>query len=172
MISGVVKYGVQFVFLVLLQGLVLNNIHVFGVASTYFYVLFILLLPVEYNKVVVLFLAFFLGLSVDLFSSSWGLHAFSSVFLAFLRPLLLRFLAPRDGYEFNSSPNWSTMGFGWFVTYAAIGVFIHHFTIHLVEAFRFSEVLNVFGRASASTIFTLIIALLAQLFTYRPNRTL
>ncbi len=171
MISSVFKFGFQFVFLVLLQALVLNNVHAFNFATAYFYVLFIILLPVEYNKNLVLLLAFVLGLSVDLFSSSWGLHAFSSVFAAYLRPLVLRFLAPRDGYEFNSKPNWSTMGFSWFFTYAAIMVFIHHFTLQLLEAFRLSEMLSVFWRTLGSALFTLLLVFIAQLFVYKPNRS-
>lgn len=172
MISTWFKYGLQFLFLVLLQGLVLNNVYAFDYAATYLYVMFILLLPVEYNKIVVMLLAFALGLSIDLFSSSWGVHTFSTVFLAYLRPFILRFFAPRDGYEFNSKPNWSTRGFSWFVTYASVVIFLHHFLVHLIEAFRFSELFAVFGRTFASTVFTLVLVLLAQLLTYKPDRSI
>lgn len=171
MISSSLSIGIRFIALVILQGLVLNNVQVLGVASTYFYVIFILFLPVEFNRIVAMVLAFILGLSIDLFSSSWGLHTFSCVFIAYLRPTLLRFLAPRDGYEFNAIPNWGTMGFTWFISYSIIGVFIHHFMVHLIEAFRFSELFNVIGRALASTVFTIVLLVIYQLFSFKPNRS-
>lgn len=171
MINTVLKYGFQLIGLVLLQGLVLNNISVFGVANTYFYVVFILFLPVEYNRNVVLFLAFALGLAIDLFASSWGLHASSCVFLAYTRPLLLRFLAPRDGYEFNATPGWGSMGFSWFITYASIMIFVHHFTVQMIEAFRISEFFSVLGRSAASTVFTLILVVLTQLFSFKSSKS-
>ena len=170
MISSSLSIGIRFVVLIILQGLILNNVQVFGVASTYFYVIFLLYLPVEFNRIIGMLLAFALGISIDLFSSSWGLHVFACVFLAYLRPTLLRFLAPRDGYEFNAIPNWRTMGFLWFVTFSSIAIFIHHFTVHFVEAFRFSEFFNVLGRALASTIFTVVLLVIFQLFSYKPNR--
>jgi hypothetical protein len=171
MISSSISIGIRFIVLITLQGLVLNNVQVLGVASTYFYMIFILFLPVEFNRIVVMLLAFALGLSIDFFSSSWGLHAFACVFLACIRPTLLRFLAPRDGYEFNAAPNWRTMGFTWFITYSSIAIFIHHFTVHLVEAFRFSELFNVMGRALASTLFTVTLLVIYQLFSFKPNRS-
>ena len=171
MISSSLSIGIRFLVLITLQGLVLNNVQVFGVASTYFYVVFILFLPIEFNRIVVMMLAFALGLGIDLFSSSWGLHTFSCVFVAYLRPTLLRFLAPRDGYEFNAVPNWRTMGFAWFITYSAIAIFLHHFTVHFVEAFRFSEFFSVLGRALASTLFTLVLLVISQLFSYKSNKS-
>jgi|TARA_B110000881_G_C18426351_1_gene438609 rod shape-determining protein MreD len=170
MISSSLSIAVRFFVLIIVQGLVLNNVHVFGVASTYFYVIFILFLPIEFNRIVVILMAFALGLAIDLFSSSWGLHAFSCVFMAYLRPTLLRFLAPRDGYEFNAVPNWRAMGFVWFITYSSIAIFIHHFIVHFVEAFRFSEFINVLGRTLASTLFTMLLLLIFQLFSYKSNR--
>ena len=78
---------VSFVVLVLVQVLVLNNIHFMGYINPYVYVLFILLLPVRFSRLFTLILAFALGLIIDAFSNTYGIHAFSTVLIAFLRPL-------------------------------------------------------------------------------------
>jgi len=65
-----IKYPLRFALLVLLQVLVLNNINLGGYIHPYIYILFILLLPVSMNKNLVLFIAFFTGLTVDYFGRS------------------------------------------------------------------------------------------------------
>ena len=170
MISNVIQHGTRFVFLVLLQGLILNNVDLFGFINPNLYILFILLLPIETNAVAVLGLSLVFGLCVDMFSLTWGMHTSACVFIAFVRPYLFRILAPRDGYVFGASPNMSNMGISWFLVYAFIITFIHHMVLYYVEVFRFEELLFAFGRAFLSTIFTFILIILAQFLTFRPIR--
>jgi hypothetical protein len=92
------------------------------------------------------------------------MHASASVFLAFVRPYVLNALAPRDGYEINTPPTSSGLGWFWFLRYAAIGVFLHHFFLFFVEVFRFSEFFDTMGRILMSTAFSLVLIALAQIF--------
>lgn len=163
---NLIIYPMQFVLLVLVQVLVLNNIQFSGYINPYLYILFILWLPVEAPKWLVMVLAFLIGFSVDLFSDTLGMHTSASIFLAFCRPGILRFLAPRDGYEANQIPNLQTMGLNWFVSYISIGTLLHHLFLFFVEVFRFTEALSTIGRTLASSIFTLLLILLTQLFFY------
>jgi rod shape-determining protein MreD len=164
MIKKIFTYPIQFVLFVLIQGLVLNNIQLGGTANPYLYILFILWLPIETNKALVMGIAFLLGLSIDVFADTVGMHASASVFLAFVRPFVLRTLAPRDGYEVNIPPTASGLGWFWFLRYAAIGIFFHHFFLFFVEVFRFSEFFATMGRILTSTAFSLVLIALAQIF--------
>jgi rod shape-determining protein MreD len=67
MINNIITSILRFVVLILVQVLILNNIHLGGYINPYLYVLFILLLPIETPKWAVLILAFFLGLGVDIY---------------------------------------------------------------------------------------------------------
>ena len=119
----------RFVFLVILQGLVLNNVDLFGFVSSYLYILVILLFPLEANKSMVLFLSFLLGMSVDMFSHTWGMHTSASVFAAFMRPGLLTVLAPRDGYPLGTRPDMSHMGINRFLAYSFLLIFLPHLSV-------------------------------------------
>ena len=71
--------------LVLIQVLALNNIQFLGFLNPYIYILFILSLPVKLPNWITLLLAFVLGLTIDAFSNTMGMHAFATVLVAFLR---------------------------------------------------------------------------------------
>ena len=84
------KNIIRFVVLILVQVLVLNHINFFGYLDPYLYVLFILMLPFEIPGWMLLISAFLLGLGIDLFSGTSGIHTAASVFMAFCRPAMLR----------------------------------------------------------------------------------
>jgi len=67
MIKSFLTYFFLFVILIVTQLLVFNNIELSGYINPYVYVLFILLLPFDVPRVVLLLSAFLLGLCIDLF---------------------------------------------------------------------------------------------------------
>ncbi|MAY84608.1 MAG: rod shape-determining protein MreD [Flavobacteriales bacterium] len=170
MISSVIRYPLLFIFFVMLQVLILNNIQLSGYINPYLYIIFILWLPVDGNKVLLMAVSMLLGLSVDIFSNSVGMHASACVFLAFCRPYILQSLAPRDGYETDQVPDIKTLGLNWFLAYAGICVLLHHLFLFYVEIFRFDDFFSTLGRVISSSIFTLILIIIAQLFRYNPSR--
>lgn len=169
MVKNLIVYPLQFVFFVLLQSVVLNNIQFSGFVNPYIYILFILWLPLETPKGILLFLGFILGISIDIFANTLGMHTAATVFLAFCRPLILQFIAPRDGYEINQKPGIKDFGWSWFIIYASSLTFLHHLFLFYVEVFRFSDFFNTLGRVIASWFFSLIIILIAQLFRYNAR---
>ncbi len=171
MINKFLSFFISFILLVLLQVLLLNNIQLSGLINPYIYVWFILTLPVDIPKWITLFIALILGLTIDMFMNTMGMNAAATVFLAFCRPLLLKAMAPRDGYEFDTQPTVEKMGLGWFITYAAILVFLHHIFLFFVEAGRFSNFFFTFMKIMASSIVTLLVIIIGQyLFSYSVSR--
>jgi rod shape-determining protein MreD len=81
--------SLRFVLLVLLQVLLLNNINFLGYVNPYFYILFLVLYPFNTPQSLFMFLAFLLGLSIDAFEDSGGIHAAASLFIAYVRPVFL-----------------------------------------------------------------------------------
>lgn len=163
MIREITKYGFYFVGLVLIQVLILNNIEFGGFVNPYFYILFILLLPFETSKWLLLVVSFFLGLSIDLFSHTLGMHAFACVLIAYIRPFVLKVIAPREGYDAGTTPGLRNFGMEWFLKYAIIIVFTHHFALFFIETFKFHQFFSTIIRVVFSSIFTMIIILLSQL---------
>ena len=166
MIINVLKYGAAFILLILFQGLILNNIELGGYINPFLYIVFILALPFETPNWLVLILGFVLGIFIDSFTSTMGMHTSATVFMAFCRAYLLKLIAPRGGYEFNSKPTIQMMGLTWYLLYASILIFLHHIFLFYVESFKFTQFFYTMGRAIASTFFTLILVLIIQLFNF------
>lgn len=159
----------RFVFLVLLQVLVLNNIQLSGFINPYMYVLFILLLPFETPKWVLLVVAFLLGLSIDAFTDTLGMHASATVLMAFFRPYVLNLFAPRDGYEPGTFPRLYYYGFSWFLRYALILILIHHFFLFYIEVFRFTGFFITLWKIILSTFFSLLLVVFSQYLMIRKG---
>lgn len=170
MIRSLISYPLLFILMVLVQVLILNNIQLSGSINPYLYIIFILWLPIELNKIAVMLVSFLLGISVDIFSNTIGMHAAACVFLAFCRPYILQFLAPRDGYEGDQTPGIQDFGIRWFLTYAAIGILLHHIFLFYTEVFRFSDFFSTLGRVLSSALFTLILVVITQLFRFNSEK--
>ena len=164
--TPIIRHIVSFIFLVLLQVLVLDNIQI-GIPLLY--VLFILMLPIDMPNQLVLFLGFVLGFSIDIFTGSWGMHAAATTFMAYSRPLVLRLIAPREGYEFGVKPTLREMGWGWFLSYAISLTILHHLAFYFIEIFRFTEWWMTLLRVMISAGLTMVLILLTQFLTYQSR---
>lgn len=154
---------VRFIVLILLQVFLLNNVQVSGLLNPYIYIYALLVLPVDFSPNVGLFLGFILGLTIDLFSQTLGMHTIASVFFAYGRPYVLRYMAPRDGYEFSRSISIRQMGWLWYLTFTSIMIFLHHFVLFFIETFRMSGLVFTLGKAFGSSILTLVLIIIIQL---------
>ncbi len=169
MITELIRYVISFFALLLIQVAVLNNIHLGGYINPFIYVMFLLMLPVRMPGLLLLVLAFLLGLIIDMFSNTVGMHAAACVFMAYARPTVLKFIAPRDGYETESAPSVREFGFNWYAIYAFILVFLHHLMLFYIEVFRLSEFFPTMFRVVLSTIFTVAIVIMVQFLTDKPK---
>ena len=167
MIRQVSRYILQFLVLVLLQVFILNNVQLGGFINPYIYILFIILLPINTPKWLLLVSGFVLGISIDIFSHTPGMNSSATVFMAFVRPYVLEIIAPREGYEKDSSPRLKIYGFTWFIRYTFILVLAHHFVLFYVEVFRFSDFFLTFSRVILSTIFSTLLIVTSQYLIYR-----
>jgi len=169
-LSLLTKNIILFVFLVIFQILILNNIQVSNLGLTpYMYVLFIVLLPFETPLWLTLIIAFFLGIVIDIFEDSPGVHSSATIFMAFVRPIALNVLLPRDGYEPGTLPRIHFMGVSWFVKYSIILVFFHHLFYFFIDKFSFSEIYITLFEVFITTIFSSIFVILSQYFIFRKS---
>lgn len=155
-----------FILLVLIQVLIIQNINLSGYIILLPYVMVILVLPFEMNRILVLFISFFLGITIDLFYDTSGIHAFASTLLGFTRFFLLKYISPREGYEAGVKPLIKDFGFSWFLKYSFILIFIHHLFIFYIEIFRFSEFFKTLLRVILSSTGTFCTVYLFQLFFF------
>jgi hypothetical protein len=169
MISNLLKNILRFVVLVLVQVLIVKNINLGRYFIFFPYVLFILLLPFNTPKPLTLVLAFVLGLCVDMFYDTQGMHAMACLTMAFVRSSVLELFAPREGYDEQLKPTIAYMGVGWFSSYALILILVHHFVLFYVEAFTFHEFFRTLLRVLGSTLATFSFIYLMQFLFYRQS---
>lgn len=153
---------IRFITLILIQVLIMNKINFYGFINPYIYVLFILLLPFETPGWFLLVLSFGTGLTVDLFSGTLGLHAASTVFVGFLRPMVIKFVGEKPEYDITTQPKLEQMGLKWFLAYALLMIFAHHLFLNLLDVFSFMEFWQTFLRVIISTLATFLFVMLFE----------
>ncbi len=156
----------MFVSLVLVQVLIFNQVQFSGFFNPYIYILFIILLPLSTPRYVILILAFLLGLIIDIFSNSLGIHSAASVFIAYLRPLVIRLTSNREDDK-NDYPGLHQNKPAWFVTFVAIMVVMHHLILFYLEVYTFSNFFNTLYRVILSSLFSIVIIVLSQFLVFR-----
>ena len=145
----------RFIILVLVQVLLLNNINFLGYINPYLYILFILTFPFNGNKSLLIVLSFLLGLTIDLFGDSGGVHAAACVIIAYLRPVILKF-SFGVSYEYNSIKI-NNVDFVQRLFYVGIMVFIHHIVLFSMEIFNINHIILVLKSTLFSGIFSIIL---------------
>jgi hypothetical protein len=162
---------IRFVLLAFAQIYIFNKIQVSGYINPQVYVLFILMLPFEISGFWLLTFAFSMGLTIDFFQHTPGMHAAASVILAFRRPGVIRLVGKKDDLEPWQYPNVRDAGSLWFLTYTIILVFLHHLFLFYIEVFRFSEFIHTLLKVFINTALTSLIIMLIQFLFYsrRPD---
>ena len=158
----------SFLSLVLFQVFILNNIDYSGYQNPYVYILFIMMLPVKMSRTTVLVLAFFMGLCIDMFENSGGVHIAATVFLAYIRLPLLKVATQKRGEDFlNVNPH--KLRLGNLIVYALLSIIIHHFVLFLIESYSLRDIGTVLVRTMMSSIFTFVFVILVQLWNFRKK---
>lgn len=169
MTTEIAKNIARFILLVLLQVIIIQNINLTGYVILLPYVIVIIMIPFEAPKLLVLFSSFLLGVIIDYFYDSAGLHASACTIMGFARYYVLKYIAPRDGYDIGVKPTVEDMGIEWFLRYAGILIFIHHFFLFYLEVFRLNDFFSTFLRVLLSSLGTLSLIYLIQ-FLFFSNK--
>ncbi len=171
MSSVVFSNILRFFGLVLFQVLIFKKITIggsgFNYVSLIIYPLFLMLLPLRTPHSVLVLLGFVIGVAIDAFYNSYGVHASACVFIGFIRPFVLKILAPKGGYLQNSSPTKRRLGTSWFFIYSSIILFAHLFFYFSVEAFTYYYIGDIILKTVSSFLFSMVIIMLYQ-FIFDP----
>lgn len=155
----IVPILLRFIALVIIQGLVLISLSMSVGGFQYFHILiyplFVILMPFGVSRPLHMFLAFLLGLAIDIFYESPGIHASALVFTAYVRPLVLNWMEPREGYNINHLPTMGQYGLGWYVRYSGILMLLHLFFYFSVDAFTYFYIFDILLRTLSSFVISM-----------------
>ncbi|MFN8325402.1 rod shape-determining protein MreD [Flavobacterium sp.] len=157
----------RFILLLMAQVLIFNRINLFGYINPFPYILFIILYPVNGNRYGLLLSSFFLGIIMDMFSNSGGVHAASCLILANYRPYIFKF-------SFGLSYEYQTVKLNDVLTperfsFILIAVVLHHFILFILEIFSFYFIWDIIERTVLTTLFTLITCIII-IYIIKPSK--
>lgn len=157
----------RFIMLLTIQVVIFNNMNFLGYISPFPYILYIILYPVNSNRTGLIVSSFLLGILMDMFCNSGGIHAAACLVLAYYRPYIFKF-------SFGLSYEYQTIKLNDSLTperfsFILVSVVLHHIVLFLLEAFQFKFILDVLLRTLFSSIFTIITSIII-IYLIKPNK--
>jgi rod shape-determining protein MreD len=156
-------------FYVGVQVFLLRHVSLFDTAYPFVYVAFLLFLPLQTNHSLLMVIGFVVGLVVDSFYDTIGMHAAACVLLTALRPMVLSLTKPTGGYENIKVPSLFNLGFRWFLSYSIILVPLHHVMLFMLHSGTGAIWLTTLSKALLSSAFTIVCTFIVQFVFYREK---
>ena len=170
MISQIPVNLLRFFLLLLTQILIFSNLNFSSFINPYIFPLFVLLLPFETPRWLLMLLGFFSGLALDIMLGSTGMHAAAGLLIGYLRPFLISIITPK-GTEFEISPNVYAQGVTWFAVYLGVATLVYLGFYFVVEAATFYNFFFLLVKIILSVIFSVAFMLIfLYLFSSRKKR--
>lgn len=155
------SYILQLIGWVLLQGILLNNMNLFGYANPALYLLFFMTYPAVADRALLLLLATLSGLAIDALSNTSGLYSCATLCVVFLRPLLIRLFFGQS-FE-DQSVNLLQVSSTLRVLYVLSFSLIFHLIFSLLDTFQWQLWLYCLKKTLINVAFTTIVCLLVAL---------
>ena len=161
------RFIVSFILFGLLQGVVFKHIILFDYAFCFIYLYYLLGLPVDLRPMAAILIGFVMGLFIDLFYDTGGIHAAASVFIMFIRSRWLNSITPQGGFDVGVSPTIKISGISWYAGYAIPLILVHQIVLFFLESYGFGTFWFTLYKAVLSTIFSFIMCLVVQILFVR-----
>lgn len=155
-------------FLLVIQVPLLHDWVFAGVAFPFPYVGFLLLMPLSMGRVGLLIMAFCIGLVMDIFSSTPGMHASASVTVAFFR--MSWFGVVIDVNDDDADMTLSHLRWANFTLALLPLIFVHHFILFALENEGFSRFWRLLGHSFWSAVLSYVLVLLVAMLVNPKKR--
>jgi len=171
-LSDLVRNIFRLILFILVQVFVLNKIpHLHQFVVPYLYFLFILWLPFTTPRLLLLFIGFITGLSLDYFTMTPGLHAAACVLIAFVRPFMINLLISKEATEITfHEPSPRGLGWGPYLIYALVLTFLHHIYLTALEWLQFGSFLDFLIKTGATTAISMLLIIIVELLFPRRQK--
>jgi len=156
----------RYVVVMLLQVLLFDQLQLWGACHPYIYILCLLMLPITLPHSVDMLIGAVVGLVMDIFCNSLGIHTASCILLMFVRPYLLGVIV-NDKDRLNEQIHLRTLGMEAFIKYVVILVFIHHLMVFSLAAWSWHHIGFVLLETVVSGVITCFIIIGYNILKYR-----
>ena len=146
----------RYVVVMLLQVLLFNQLQLWGACHPYIYVLCLLMMPITLSHSVDMVIGALVGLAMDVFCNSLGIHTASCILIMFIRPYLIGAIV-NDKDRLNEQISLRAIGMEAMLKYTVILVLIHHFVVFSLAAWSWHHIGFVLLETLVSSIVTISI---------------
>lgn len=132
------KQIIRWVALMMIQVLILNRLQFFGLCHPYIFILFLLSMPIALPRQWEMILGAVVGLIMDLFCNSLGVHMAACVLIIYLRRPMISNLV-MDDKRLKGEINSVTIGVVNYLKYSVGLILIYHLMVVMLNAWSFAH---------------------------------
>lgn len=158
---------ILFLILIFMQVSVFNRIHWLGIFNPMVYAIVLIWMPQSWNRGLLMLLGFVTGWWIDSSVQSGGIHAMASVWLVYFRHYWIKLTIPSVVLQDNPDPDLREIEIRSLISYAGGLIFMHHFILYALEAFRWNSLGNALFKGSLNSI--IVMGLLWSLLQWTRN---
>lgn len=152
--------------MMILQVLLFDQLQLLGVCHPYIYVLCLLMMPITLSHSADMIIGAVVGLIMDIFCNSMGIHTAACIFIMFIRPYLIGAIV-NDKDRLNEQISLRSLGMEALLRYVVILVVIHHLIVFLLAAWNWAHIGFVLVETLVSSLVTISIIIGYNSLRYR-----
>ncbi len=156
----------RYILVMLLQVLLFDQLQLWGACHPYIYLLCLLMMPITLSPIVDMLIGAGIGLIMDVFCNSLGIHTASCILIMFLRPYLLGVIL-NDKDRLNEQVSLRAIGMEAFIKYTVTLVLIHHLTVFSLAAWSWQHIGFVLLETLVSSAITIFVIIGYNILKYR-----
>lgn len=156
----------RYVGVMLLQVLLFDQLQLWGACHPYIYILCLLMMPITLPHNVDMLIGALVGLVMDVFCNSLGVHTAACILVMFIRPYLIGALV-NDKDRLNEQISLRSIGMEAILRYVVIMVIIHHLMVFALAAWSWSHIGFVLLETLVSSLVTILIIIGYNILKYR-----
>ena len=161
MILPILKRMAWALLLLLVQVLVMDQVHPWGYGAPLLCPLIVITLPKGTSRSAALLWGFGTGIIADIFAGTAGISSAALTLIVLLQPPLLELTAPRDSEE-ELHPSFSTMGRWNYLRFIILLLLIHHVIYFTLEGFSYFFLTDIAISMGVSYAASLLLIILAE----------
>ena len=156
----------RYVIVMLLQVLLFDQLQLWGVCHPYIYILCLLMMPITLPHSVDMVIGAVIGIIMDVFCNSLGVHTASCILIMFIRPYLIGAIV-NDKDRLNEQISLRAIGMEAMIKYVVILVIIHHLVVFSLAAWSWHHIGFILLETLVSSIVTISIIIGYNALRYR-----
>lgn len=156
----------RYILVMVLQVLLFDQLQLWGACHPYIYLLCLLMMPITLPPIADMLIGGIIGLIMDMFCNSLGVHTASCILIMFLRPYLLGVIL-NDKDRLNEQVSLRSIGMEAFIKYVVIMVVVHHLTVFSLAAWSWYHIGFVLLETVVSSVITIFAIIGYNILKYR-----